>query len=155
MKGIIPSFVYRVYEKKLHSEIKNKPIPNHVAIILDGNRRGSRILGVTYEDGYELGAKKLEQVLDWAWDLGVRIITVWVFSTENFSRPKEQVQTIMNLAKEKLISIREDPRIHKNKVKVNILGRLSLLPDDVKEEIKKTEEATSEYEDYVLNVCMA
>ncbi|MHA1865064.1 MAG: polyprenyl diphosphate synthase [Candidatus Heimdallarchaeaceae archaeon] len=152
---VIPKLVYNVYEKKLYSEIKNKPVPHHVAIILDGNRRGSKLLGVSYENGYELGAKKLEEVLDWAWEIGVKIVTVWVFSTENFFRPKEQVETIMRLAREKLISIRENPRIHKNAVKVNILGRISLLPKEVQEEIKKTTEATANYSKYVLNVCMA
>ena len=152
---VIPKLVYNVYEKKLYSEIKNKPVPHHVAIILDGNRRGSKLLGVSYENGYELGAKKLEEVLDWAWEIGVKIVTVWVFSTENFFRPKEQVETIMRLAREKLISIRENPRIHKNAVKVNILGRISLLPKEVQEEIKKTTEATANNSKYVLNVCMA
>ncbi len=155
MVSIVPSFIYRIYEKKLFYEIKNKPVPHHIAIILDGNRRGSKLLGVTYEDGYELGAKKLEEVLDWAWEIDVKVITVWVFSTENFSRPKDQVETIMKLAKEKLKAIREDPRIHKNKVKVNIIGRLRMLPKDVQEEIKLTEEATANYDNYILNVCMA
>jgi len=155
MRLLTPKFVYKIYEKKLMSEIKNKQIPQHIGIILDGNRRASRRLGVGIEDGYELGADKLEEVLDWCWKLGVKVVTCWVFSTDNFSRPKEQVQTIMNLAKEKLRMLREDKRIIKNQVKVKVLGRLAMLPKDVQEEIKITETETSAFDKFRLNICMA
>ena len=155
MRLLIPKFVYKIYEKKLMSEIKNKPIPQHIGIILDGNRRASRKLGVGMEDGYELGADKLEEVLDWCWKLGVKVVTCWVFSTDNFSRPKEQVETIMKLAKQKLRMIREDKRITKNQVKVKVLGRRKMLPNDLQEEIKKTETETAAFENYRLNICMA
>ena len=155
MRLLTPKFVYKIYEKKLQSEIKNKPIPKHIGIILDGNRRASRKLGVGFEDGYELGADKLEEVLDWCWKLGVNVVTCWVFSTDNFSRPKEQVETIMKLAKQKLRMLREDKRIIKNQVKVKVLGRLAMLPKDLQEEIKLTEETTAEFNKYRLNICMA
>lgn len=155
MHWIIPKIVYRLYERSLASEIKNKPIPNHIGIILDGNRRASRKLGVNYEMGYELGAEKLEEVLSWCWELNVKVVTCWVFSTENFSRPKEQVEAIMSLAKEYLRKIRNDKRIKQNHVRINVIGRLNMLPNDVQEEIKLTEEATKEYNDFVLNICMA
>ncbi len=155
MHLLVPKFLYKIYEKKLFSEIKNKPVPNHIGIILDGNRRASRILGLNYEDGYHLGAQKLEDVLGWCWDLGVKVVTVWVFSTENFSRPKDQVKSIMKLAQEYLVKIREDPRIIKNEVQVRILGRTQMLPSKVQEEIKITEEETSKFSKYRLNVCMA
>jgi tritrans,polycis-undecaprenyl-diphosphate synthase [geranylgeranyl-diphosphate specific] len=155
MHWLIPKFLYKIYEKKLFSEIKNKAVPNHIGIILDGNRRASRILGLNYEDGYHLGAQKLEDVLGWCWDLGVKVVTVWVFSTENFSRPKDQVKSIMKLAQEYLVKIREDPRIIKNEVQVKILGRTQMLPSKVQEEIKITEEETLKFSKYRLNVCMA
>ena len=155
MQWVIPKFVYKIYEKKLAADINNKPIPNHIGIILDGNRRASRKLGIDYETGYELGAEKLEEVLKWCWELGVRIITCWVFSTENFSRPKEEVETIMRLAKEYIRKLREDSRIQKNRVRVRIIGRLGMLPKEVQNEIRLTEEATKEFDDYDLNICMA
>lgn len=155
MHWLIPKFLYKIYEKKLFSEIKNKPVPNHIGIILDGNRRASRILGLNYEDGYHLGAQKLEDVLGWCWDLGVKVVTVWVFSTENFSRPEDQVRSIMKLAQEYLVKIREDPRIIKNEVQVKILGRTQMLPSKVQDEIKITEEETLKFSKYRLNVCMA
>ena len=155
MYWLVPKFLYKLYEKKLFSEIKNNPAPNHIGIILDGNRRASKILGVKYEEGYTLGALKLEEVLGWCWDLGVKVVTCWVFSTENFSRPEDQVKSIMKLAQEYLIKIREDPRIIENEVQVKILGRTQMLPSKVQDEIKKTEEETSKYSNYRLNVCMA
>ena len=155
MRLLTPKFVYKIYEKKLQSEIKNKPIPEHIGIILDGNRRASRKLGVGFEEGYELGADKLEEVLDWCWKLGVNVVTCWVFSTDNFSRPKKQVETIMQLAKQKLRMLREDKRIIKNQVKIKVLGRLAMLPEDLQEEIKLTEEITAGFNKYRLNICMA
>lgn len=155
MRLLTPKFVYKIYEKKLLSEIKNKPIPQHIGIILDGNRRASRKLGVGIEEGYDLGADKLEEVLDWCWKLGVKVVTCWVFSTDNFSRPKEQVKTIMDLAKQKLRMLREDKRILKNQVKVKVLGRLAMLPKDVQDEIKITETETGAFDKFRLNICMA
>ncbi len=155
MRLITPKFIYKIYSKRLFAEIKNKPVPKHIGIILDGNRRASKMMGIDYKTGYELGAEKLEEVLNWCWELEVEVITCWVFSTENFSRPKKQVEAIMKLAVENLRRIREDKRIAKNKVKVNVLGRLNLLPKNVQEEIKLTEDATKTHDKYVLNLCMA
>ncbi|MHA1406936.1 MAG: polyprenyl diphosphate synthase [Candidatus Heimdallarchaeaceae archaeon] len=155
MQWLIPKFIYKLYETKLFSEIKNKPVPNHIGIILDGNRRASRKLGLDYKEGYELGAKKLEEVLNWCWELGVKVVTCWVFSTENFERPKDQVDTIMKLAKEKLEKVRHDKRTHKYQIRVKILGRSEMLPKEVQEEISKTEQATEKYDKYRLNLCLA
>jgi tritrans,polycis-undecaprenyl-diphosphate synthase [geranylgeranyl-diphosphate specific] len=155
MRLLTPKFIYKLYERRLSSEIRSKPIPKHIGIILDGNRRASKILGVDYKTGYELGAEKLEEVLDWCWELDVKVITVWVFSTENFARPDDQVKSIMKLAIENLRRLREDKRIFKNKVKVKVLGRLNLLPENVQHEIKLTEEATKSHESFILNICMA
>lgn len=155
MRWIRPKLVYRLYEKTLAAEIKSRPIPNHIGIILDGNRRASKKLGINYELGYELGAEKLEEVLTWCWELDVKVVTCWVFSTENFSRPKEQVESIMHLAKEYLHKIRNDKRIKQNKVKIKVIGRLNMLPENLQNEIKLTEEATEDNENFVLNICMA
>lgn len=155
MRWFIPKFVYKLYEKTLAAEIKGKPVPNHIGIILDGNRRASKKLGIDYEEGYELGAKKLEEVLNWCWELNVKVVTVWVFSTENFNRPKNQVDSIMRLAGEKLEVLRKDKRTHKYQIKVNILGRSEMLPEEVQKEIEKTEKATENYDNYKLNICLA
>ncbi len=155
MRLLIPQFVYKIYEKKLYSEIKNNVIPQHIGIILDGNRRASKKLGLGIEDGYELGADKLEEVLDWCWKLGVKVVTCWIFSTDNFSRPKDQVEIIMKLAVHKLRMLREDKRILKNQVEVKVLGRLNLLPKELQEEIKITEKTTEKFDNFRLNICMA
>jgi undecaprenyl diphosphate synthase len=155
MKFPTAKFIYKFYEKKLSSEIKNKTIPKHIGIILDGNRRGSRKIGVDYITGYKLGAEKLEEVLDWCWELGVKVISCWIFSTENFSRPKDQVESIMKLAVEYFQKIRTDKRIMENEVRIRVLGRHKMLPKEVQEEIKKTEEATKNHERFDLNICMA
>ncbi|MHA2358456.1 MAG: polyprenyl diphosphate synthase [Candidatus Heimdallarchaeaceae archaeon] len=155
MQWLVPKLVYRIYEKKLSSEIKNKPVPKHIGIILDGNRRASEMLGVSYEEGYVLGAQKLEDVLNWCWELNVKTVTCWVFSTENFSRPQEQVNSIMLLAAQYLKKLREDKRIYKNEVQVKVLGRSKLLPESLQKEIRDTEEATKNFSNFKLNICLA
>ncbi len=146
--------VYHVYQRKLFNQVKKYPMPQHIGIILDGNRRYANTLGLNYETAYEHGAKKLEEVLDWCWQLGVKVVSVWVFSTENFNRPPDQVEILMRMAAEKLKAIRESKKTHERKVKVIVSGAIEILPDFVKEEIEKTEEATKNYDTYTLNVLL-
>ena len=146
--------VYHVYQRKLFNQVKKYPVPKHIGIILDGNRRYARTVGLNYETAYEHGAKKLEEVLEWCWQLGVEVVSVLVFSTENFKRPPEQVELLMKKAAEKLKVIRESKKTHERRVKVRVSGAIEILPDYVKEEIKKTEEATKHYDKYTLNVLL-
>lgn len=129
-------------------------MPKHLGFILDGNRRGSTILGISKERGYQRGADKFEEVLDWCMELGVKYVSVWIFSTENFRRQEEEVQTILKLAEESTINIRNDPRVHKEKIQIRFSGELELLPDSLQAEIHKTEDVTADYDNYILNICL-
>ncbi|HDM92528.1 MAG TPA: UDP diphosphate synthase, partial [Candidatus Korarchaeota archaeon] len=80
-----------VYEKYLLSKLREGPVPSHIGVILDGNRRFARSLGLDLVDGYRLGAKKVREILGWCDELGIEHITLYAFSTENFSRPPDQV----------------------------------------------------------------
>ncbi len=86
---MLSKIIYKIYEVKLLKEVKSKPIPNHIAIIMDGNRRYAKRRGLPPYIGHVFGSKKAEQVLEWCLELGVRNLTTYAFSTENFGRSEE------------------------------------------------------------------
>ncbi len=149
------NLIYAIYKRNLKRKVKAGTIPKHVGLILDGNRRGATTLGISKERGYKMGAQKLEEVLNWAWDLGIKAISVWIFSTENFQRSDDEKSVIFKLAKENAIKIRNDERVHEKKIQVRFSGEISMLPESLQEEFRKTEEATKDYNDYILNICVA
>jgi tritrans,polycis-undecaprenyl-diphosphate synthase [geranylgeranyl-diphosphate specific] len=146
---------YKVYKKWLWHQVKNGVKPGHIAIILDGNRRWASEKALDPWFGHEKGAEKVEQLLDWCLKLGVKSITLYAFSTENFSRSKDEVEEIMRISQEEFQKILTDERIHKNKVHVKVIGRLSLLPKDLQQLIMDVENATRDYDEHFLNLAIA
>jgi len=146
---------YKLYEKWLWHQVKNGNKPEHIAIILDGNRRWASEKDLNPWFGHARGAEKVEQLLDWCLKLRVKSITLYAFSTENFRRTKSEVEEIMRIAEEEFRKILTDERIHKNKVRVKVIGRLHLLPEDLRHLIKDVENATQHYNQYFLNIAFA
>ncbi len=147
--------VYRIYEKWLFEQIKSQPKPEHIAIILDGNRRWAQNHSMNPNVGHYYGADKTEKVLRWCLNLGVKTVTFYAFSTENFTRSPDEVNELMGLFDEKLHQILEDEDIHKYKVRVKAIGRLNQLPENLQDLIMKVEEATKDYDKHFLNLAMA
>jgi tritrans,polycis-undecaprenyl-diphosphate synthase [geranylgeranyl-diphosphate specific] len=130
-------------------------MPQHVGVILDGNRRYARSKGMIASQGHVVGAKTVERLLRWAWKLEIKIITLYAFSTENFSRKAEEVDTIMNILQEKLLAIKNEPLIFKNKVQVKVIGRRKHLSDKLIKKIEEIEEMTKDFNNYRLNVAFS
>lgn len=150
-----PDFLYKIYEKRLLNELDPARMPKHVAIIMDGNRRYTRVQGnMEVTRGHELGVDTLEKVLDWSIDLGIEIVTAYAFSTENFNRSEKEVKGLMNLFVKNFKRIVNHEKIHRNKVRVKVVGRTELLPDDVREAIKEAEDATKDYHDRLFNLAI-
>lgn len=147
--------VYKLYEKWLHESIKSKEVPLHIALILDGNRRWALEKGYNPWEGHKFGAEKVDELLDWCLELGVKIVTLYVFSTENFKRPAREVQELFQLLKEKSLQYLKDERIHKNRVRVKAIGRKELLPEDVRQVLEELEEVTSDYDNFFINIAVA
>jgi tritrans,polycis-undecaprenyl-diphosphate synthase [geranylgeranyl-diphosphate specific] len=140
---------------KLLEEIQQYPLPRHIAIIMDGNRRFAKELGLSVEAGHIFGKEKIEEVLDWCFDLGIRVLTIYAFSTENFKRSEKEVKTLMTLLKQELDLAKEDSRIHRNKVRVRILGKLDSLPKDIQQSARSIMDLTKSYKSYHLNIALA
>ena len=130
-------------------------LPSHVGIIPDGNRRWALKNGVDIYTAYSIGSDKVETVLDWALEYGIRTVTVYVLSYENFVNRSELERRILyELLIKKLRKAREEPRIHENRVKVTLIGRWRLLPSYVVDEAVKTMKATENYSQHYLNLAV-
>ncbi|MDR3222786.1 MAG: di-trans,poly-cis-decaprenylcistransferase [Methanobrevibacter sp.] len=147
--------IYQLYEWHISKKLNPKNMPKHIALIMDGNRRFSKIQGnLDVLKGHEFGVDTLEKVLDWSIDLGIEIVTAYAFSTENFNRPKDEVDGLMSLFNKNFKRIVSHEKIHKNEVKVKVVGRIDLLPDEVKESIRKAEESTAMYNKRLFNLAI-
>ena len=142
-----------LYERYLRIQCPH--VPNHVAIIQDGNRRYAKMLGIDTASGHRAGADKTQEMLDWAHELGIRHITLYTFSTENFSRQKDEIDHLFSLFKEKLSQVMQDERVKKYRIRVQMVGDRSLLPDDLREVVDAAEASTRDYEDFCLNIALA
>jgi len=153
---IITDTAYLTYESKLDKEVRAEPIPKHIAIIMDGNRRyAQEVLNAEPIEGHKLGKDKLRDVLHWCLDIGVSCLTVYAFSTENFNREQSEVDGIMKLLEEALYEFADDPDVHKHKVRINVIGDRDLLPENVLTAMAVAEEKTGHYQDNILNMAIA
>lgn len=150
---ILRSLVDPLYEKYLKMQCRH--VPNHIAIIQDGNRRYAKMLGIDTPEGHRAGADKTEEMLDWAHELGINHITLYTFSTENFSRNKEEVDHLFALFREKFLAVLSDERVKKYRIRVQMVGDRSLLPSDLKEAVDAAEEATKDNTGFRLNIALA
>jgi tritrans,polycis-undecaprenyl-diphosphate synthase [geranylgeranyl-diphosphate specific] len=146
---------YTLYSKKLEKDIRNGEIPNHIAIILDGNRRWAKRNLMLKMEGHFHGADAVEKLLDWCEELNIRIITLYVLSAENLARNDNELQHLYELINKRLEKLYTDPRIHKNRMRVKAIGRIELLPDFLKEILHKLEMVTNDYDNHYLNIAIA
>lgn len=147
--------LYSAYEWYITRNLEKDKMPKHVAIIMDGNRRYSKIQGnMSAIEGHKRGVDTLENVLEWCIDLGIDIVTVYAFSTENFKRTEKEVTDLMKLFVDSFLSISTNKKIHKNEVKLKAVGRLDLFPQDVRDAIKDAEKSTENYDKRLINIAM-
>jgi len=125
-------------------------VPVHVGIIMDGNGRWARERGLPRLAGHRAGTENLRRVLRAAVEFGVQILTIYAFSTENWGRPKEEVEGLLNLM-EQMID-RELPELHREGVQIRHIGRLDRVPDRLKERIREALELTKDNQRLILNV---
>jgi tritrans,polycis-undecaprenyl-diphosphate synthase [geranylgeranyl-diphosphate specific] len=155
IRDCFKKLVYRHYEKDLEEEILNSKIPAHIAIIMDGNRRYASRMGEISYRGHFYGANVVENLLEWSLDLGISHLTLYAFSIENFEREAREKAEIFRLITNKFDELRRDERIHKNRVKINAIGDIDLLPPSLQDAVKRAEAATADYDGMQLNIALA
>lgn len=136
--------------------VKTGRVPQHIAFIMDGNRRYAKKFNVNVSDGHSKGFDKLSETLKWCLDLGIPEVTVYAFSIENFKRTKEEVNALMDLSREKFKRLLEEiDQINEWGVRLNVPGRISLLPDDLQVLVSKAMLATRHNNKLQLNIAYA
>lgn len=125
----------------------------HIGLILDGNRRWASQKGLPPIKGHTAGAKTLSKILQHLNNLNITEVTLYVFSTENFNRPTEEVQGLFSLFLEYTEQILKDSQVDKNQVKVTFAGLLHKFPQEIQDKIQSIHNKTKEYTNKKLNFC--
>lgn len=133
-------------------EIDKGRLPNHIAIIMDGNGRWAKMRGLPRVMGHKAGMKALKDTVRTCSDLGIKILTVYAFSTENWKRPQDEVNFLMNLLVEYMH--KELFELHKNNVRIKVLGEVDVLPKETRKEIKEALKLTGNNNGLQFNIAL-
>lgn len=132
--------------------------PKHVGIILDGNRRFAKKLMLQPWKGHEWGANKVKQLFEWAHELGVKELTLYAFSEENFNRPETEFNFLMDLFKKEYQSMIDNPdsaKIDEYGIRIKFIGRIHKFPEEVQTIMQELMHKTQQYTNYTVNIAMA
>ena len=148
--------LYWLYERRLLRQIRAGEAPQHVGIILDGNRRYARKHRLADPcEAYNIGAEKLDDVLAWCAELQIRAVTLWVCSIDNLRRSPDEVSGILAAVETKIGELAADPAIGRLGVRVKAVGRLDLLPASTVAVLREAEAATAAHTGLKLTIAIA
>lgn len=143
--------VYRLYERRLAQALARAPVPRHVGVILDGNRRWARAAGRTdVSSGHRRGADKIEEFLGWCEETGVELVTLWLLSTDNLARPRAELAQLLSIIEDTVRGLAAPDRPWR----VHPVGSLDLLPGDTARVLKEAADSTAAKRGLVVNVAV-
>jgi len=148
-KQKLRSAVYGLYERRLARSLSPDRMPRHIGVIIDGNRRWARATGDPVSRGHEAGANKITEFLGWCDEVGVKVVTVWMLSTDNLSRPAEELEPLLRIIEQ---TVEELTAI--GRWRIHPVGALDLLPGATAEVLKGAEAATQNIEGMLVNVAV-
>ena len=137
----LKDLVYGVYERNLAAQVPADRIPRHVGVILDGNRRWANAQGSSSAHGHAAGAAKIVDFLGWCDELGVEVVTLWLLSTDNLSRPEVELEKLMTIIESTVSNL-----VTEGRWRIHPVGALDLLPAHTASLLKESAEATAEIE---------
>ena len=142
------------WEKKAHTagQVDFQRLPRHIAVILDGNGRWAQRRGMPRTAGHKAGAETFRMIATYCRDIGLEYLTVYAFSTENWKRPKDEVDTIMALLKRYLLEAIDT--MAKDKIRLAFFGDLSPLSRELRTLCQETDEISRQYQGFQANVCL-
>ncbi|KXN81269.1 hypothetical protein AN958_05356 [Leucoagaricus sp. SymC.cos] len=142
-------------QKCLLSVLAAGPVPRHIAIVMDGNRRYARRQNRKVQQGHVEGFNALYKVLEVCLQMNIHCVSAFAFSIENFKRPPEEVEALMALAEEKLLELcNKGDLLDEYGVRLNVIGRVELFPKNVQRAVRKAEKLTRHNNRAILNLCM-
>ena len=133
--------------------VNNNQVPVHVAVIMDGNGRWARKKGLPRLEGHRAGAKAVKSVMRACREAGVRYLTLYAFSTENWSRPKKEITGLMKLLVQ--FMNKNEPELHKKQIRLRVIGRIDDLPAPTRFVLKRVMKATRNYDRYNLILALS
>jgi len=143
------ALLYGAYERHLLAGIPDSAVPRHVGVILDGNRRWAKMYGADTATGHRAGAAKILEFLTWCEDVGVEVVTLWLLSTDNLSRPAAELVTLWGIIDDAVASIAATGRY-----RVHPVGALDLLAPELAQRLKEHEDATRDVRGPHVNVAI-
>ena len=150
---MLKNLLYRVYERQLLNDVRRQPIPRHVGLIQDGNRRYARAAGLSEpREGYLLASVKTEEVLTWCAALGIPIVTLWWLSTENLTREPDEVATILQVIEQKMAEWMQGGLVQQLRIRVRPIGKLELLPASTLQILREIDSTTQHHDRMLVNV---
>ena len=142
--------VYDVYERRLTRKLRGVPVPRHVGVILDGNRRWAKSVGASTKDGHQAGADKIEDLLRWCDEAGVEVVTLWLLSTDNLARADTELHALLRIIENVVVDLAREG----NPWTLNIVGALDLLPTETAQALKAAAETTAGRSGAVVNIAV-
>lgn len=141
--------MYGVYERRLTRNLDADALPRHVGVIVDGNRRYARASGQQVTGGYQAGADKIVEFLEWCADIDVEVVTLWLLSTDNLRRPEDELSALLNVIRRLAETLAADGRW-----RLRLVGSLDLLPAADAAELKAIADRTATAEGMDVNMCV-
>ncbi len=150
----VEKLAYAYYERRLERQIAHGPLPRHIGMILDGNRRYVREQGkADLLAGYQRGADKIEEVLAWCDRMDIPVVTLWALSVDNLHRDPEDLQPLFTVIEAKIREL-VSPAPGVRRRRLHFIGRMDLLPESTRETATWAEESTGQIEGYVVNIAI-
>lgn len=148
---LLQNLLYKTYERKLVAELKDKPLPQHVGVILDGNRRWASGKGENSKSGHTAGGKKIIEFLYWCDELAIPVRTLWLLSTENLERDQQELQNLLEVIETSVIELANHRRW-----RINLVGAKSQIPASLAEAVQSAVSSTADLVDFpIVNVAIA
>lgn len=141
--------LYSAYSRQVRRGLDPDQIPRHVGVILDGNRRWATLQGSSSEAGHRAGAAKIKELLGWCESVGVEVVTLWLLSTDNLSRPGEELTQLFDIITDTVDALADEQRW-----RLNPVGALAMLPPQVSGSLKESAERTEGVEGLLVNVAV-
>jgi short-chain Z-isoprenyl diphosphate synthase len=151
---VLTGLLYRLYEARLLRELRAGALPNHVCLILDGNRRYAQETGLSSHEAYRQGADKVDEVLEWCEGLGIPQLTMWVLSIENLERPPQELEPLLRVIERKIAALARHPATARCGRRIRAIGHLHALPSSLREAIAEAERITASHDKCTLNIAV-
>ncbi len=150
LKDVVRRALYPAYEHRVVKSLPADRIPQHIGVMLDGNRRWAKAVGLDTAGGYQAGADNIFPLLGWCEEVGVKVVTLWLLSSDNLTnRPPEQMASLLEIIEGAVESLGAQRRW-----RINPVGALDLLPDHTARKLKDTAEATSDIDGILVNIAV-